>query len=122
MIAKMLSDLKEEDLRGLLTRDVGINDVLETVNKIVMEVGEKGDEALFSLTERFEGAKLDDLRVSQEEIDAAYDLVEERLKEALADAADNIFLFHRQQKDRDLWLTEVAPGVTVGQKTVPWRA
>jgi histidinol dehydrogenase len=118
----MLSDLKEEDLRGLLTRDVGINDVLETVNKIVMEVGEKGDEALFSLTERFEGARLDDLRVGQEEIDAAYDQVEDRLKEALADAADSIFLFHRQQKDRDLWLTEVAPGVTVGQKTVPWRA
>jgi len=119
MIAKMLSDLKEEDLRSLLTRDVGINDVLETVNEIVMEVGEKGDEALFAFTEKFEGAKLNELRVSLEEIDAAYDLVEERLKEALADAADNIFHFHRQQKDRELWLSEVAPGVTVGQKTVP---
>ena len=119
MITKMLSDLKEEDLRSLLSRDVGITDVLETVNKIVMEVGEKGDEALFAFTEKFEGAMLDELRVSQEEIDAAYDLVEERLKEALADAADNIFNFHRQQKGRDLWLSEVAPGVTVGQKTVP---
>ena len=119
MIAKMLSDLKEEDLRSLLTRDVGITDVLETVNEIVMEVGEKGDEALFAFTEKFEGAKLNELRVSLEEIDAAYDLVEERLKEALADAADNIFHFHRQQKDRELWLSEVAPGVTVGQKTVP---
>jgi len=119
MITKMLSDLKEEDLRSLLTRDVGITDVLETVNEIVMEVGEKGDEALFAFTEKFEGAKLNELRVSLEEIDAAYDLVEERLKEALADAADNIFHFHRQQKGKDLWLSEVAPGVTVGQKTVP---
>lgn len=119
MITKMLSDLKEEDLRALLSRDVGITDVLNSVNEIVMEVGEKGDEALFRFTEKFEGARLDELRVGQEEIDAAYDLVEDRLKEALADAADNIFHFHRQQKDRDLWLTEVAPGVTVGQKTVP---
>ena len=98
---------------------MGITDVLNSVNEIVMEVGEKGDEALFKFTEKFEGARLDELRVGQEEIDAAYDLVEDRLKEALADAADNIFHFHRQQKDRDLWLTEVAPGVTVGQKTVP---
>ena len=119
MITKMLNDLKEEDLRALLSRDVGITDVLNSVNEIVMEVGEKGDEALFKFTEKFEGARLDELRVGQEEIDAAYDLVEDRLKEALADAADNIFHFHRQQKDRDLWLTEVAPGVTVGQKTVP---
>jgi len=38
MITKMLSDLKEEDLRSLLTRDVVITDVLDTVNEIVMEV------------------------------------------------------------------------------------
>ncbi len=93
MITKMLSELKDEDLRALLSRDVGINDVLDAVNEIIMEVGEKGDEALFRYTEKFEGARLDDLRVSEEEIDAAYDIVEERLKEALADAADNIFHF-----------------------------
>lgn len=119
MITKMLSELNDEDLQALLSRDVGISDVLNAVNEIVMEVGEKGDEALFKFTEKFEGARLDDLRASEDEIDAAYDLVEERLKEALADAADNIFQFHNQQKDREMWLTEVAPGVTVGQKVVP---
>ena len=120
MITKMLSDLKEDDLRALLSRDVGITDVLNSVNEIVMEVGEKGDEALFKFTEKFEGARLDELRVGQEEIDAAYDLVEDRLKEALADAADNIFHFHRQQKDRDLWLTEVAPGIEPEKHIIPF--
>lgn len=119
MITKMLSELSDEDLQALLSRDVGISDVLNAVNEIVMEVGEKGDEALFKFTERFEGARLDELRASEDEIDAAYDLVEDRLKESLADAADNIFQFHNQQKDREMWLTEVAPGVTVGQKVVP---
>jgi histidinol dehydrogenase len=119
MITKLLSELNDEDLRTLLSRDVGISDVLNSVNEIVMEVGEKGDEALFKLTEKFEGARLDELRVSEEEIDGAYDLVEESLKEALAEAADNIFQFHSQQKSRDMWLSEVAPGVTVGQKVVP---
>jgi histidinol dehydrogenase len=119
MITKMLCELKDEDLQALLSRDVGITDVLSAVNEIIMEVGSKGDEALFKYTEKFEGARLDDLRVSEEEIDAAYDLVEERLMEALSDAADNIRQFHNLQKERDLWMTEIAPGVSVGQKVVP---
>jgi histidinol dehydrogenase len=119
MITKMLSELKDEDLQALLSRDVGISDVLSAVNEIVMDVGSKGDEALFKYTEKFDGARLDDLCVSQEEIDAAYDLVEERLMEALSDAADNIRQFHNLQKERDLWMTEIAPGVSVGQKVVP---
>jgi histidinol dehydrogenase len=119
MITKMLSELKDEDLAILLSRDVGITEVLSAVNEIITEVGSKGDEALFKYTEKFEGARLDDLRVSEEEIDAAYDLVEERLMEALSDASDNIRQFHNLQKERDLWMTEVAPGVSVGQKVVP---
>lgn len=119
MITRMLRDLKDEDLRALLSRDVGISDVLSAVNEIVMEVGSLGDEALFKYTERFEGARLDELRVSEDEIDAAYDLVDERLTEALSVASENIFLFHSQQKEKPLWLTEVSPGVSVGQKVVP---
>jgi histidinol dehydrogenase len=119
MITKMLSELKDEDLQALLSRDVGITDVLSAVNEIVMEVGSKGDEALFKYAEKFEGARLDDLRVSEEEIDAAYDHVEERLMQALSDAAYNIRQFHNMQKERELWMTEVAPGVSVGQKIAP---
>jgi histidinol dehydrogenase len=122
MITKMLNELKDKDLKALLSRDVGITDVLSAVNEIVMEVGSKGDEALFKYTEKFEGARLDDLRVSEEEIDAAYDLVEERLMEALSDAADNIRQFHNLQKERDLWMTEIAPGVSVGAYVPGGRA
>jgi len=43
MMEKMLSELKDEDLRLLLSRDVGISDVLPAVNDIIMEIGEKGD-------------------------------------------------------------------------------
>ncbi|MCX6673631.1 MAG: hypothetical protein NTY37_07625 [Methanothrix sp.] len=39
MITKMLSQLNDEDLEILLSRDVGITDVLSVVNEIVMEVG-----------------------------------------------------------------------------------
>ncbi len=119
MIIKRLDELKDEDLRSLISRDVGIQDVLPAVNDIILEVGSKGDEALFKYTEQFDGARLDDLRVTQDEIDASYDLVEERLMEALAEAADNIFHFHSEQKEHEFWMSEVSPGVSVGQKVVP---
>ena len=119
MITKRLGDLKDEDLRSLLSREVGIQDVLPAVNEIIMEVGSKGDEALFKYTEKFEGAHLDDLRVTEEEIDASYDLVDDRLLEALSSAADHIFYFHNEQKEHDFWMSEASPGVLVGQKVVP---
>ena len=119
MIYKRLEELTDEDLGGLLSREIGIQDVLASVNEILMDVGSKGDEALFRYTEKYEGAKLDNLRISQEEIDAAYESVDEQLLESLALAAENIFKFHSEQKDHGFWMTEVSPGVHVGQKVVP---
>jgi len=68
MLFKRLEELKDEDLQSLFFRETGIQDVLPVVNEILMEVASKGDEALFRYTEKFERAKLDDLRVSLEEI------------------------------------------------------
>lgn len=119
MLFKRLEELSDEDLNGLFSREVGIQDVITPVNEILMEVASKGDEALFKYTEKFEGAKLDELRVSQEEIEAAYESASEPILEALSQAADNIFAFHLAQKERDFWMTEVSPGVSVGQKVVP---
>jgi len=121
MIFKWLRELNDNDLRALLSRETGLQDVLPSVNDILMEVGSKGDEALLKFTEKFDGAKLDQegLKVSREEIHAAYDAVDEKLLEALAQAAENIFAFHDEQRERDLWMTEVTPGVAVGQKVVP---
>ena len=119
MIYKRLEELTDEDLGGLLSREIGIQDVLASVNEILMDVGSKGDEALFKYTEKYEGAKLENLRVSQEEIDAAYESVDEKLLESLALAAENIFKFHSEQKDHGFWMAEVSPGVHVGQKVVP---
>jgi len=119
MIFKRLEEMKDEDLRGLLSREVGIEDVLPGVNEIVMDVASKGDRALFEYTKKFEGAKLDDLRVSREEIDAAYEATDDKLIVALSQSAENIFAFHYMQRDHDFWMTEVSPGVSVGQKVVP---
>jgi histidinol dehydrogenase len=119
MIVKKLEELKGSDLEGLLSRDIGIQEVLPEVNEILMEVGLKGDMALFSYTEKFEKAKLEILKVDQEEIVAAYDAVDQNLLAALEKAAENITAFHYAQKEHDLWLSEISPGVAVGQKIAP---
>ena len=63
--------------------------------------------------------EVDSIRVSREEIEAAYDEVDERLVEAVVEAEARITRFHERQKERDLWLEEVEPGLTLGVKTTP---
>lgn len=119
MITKTLEELNDDDLKSLFSREVGIQDVLTDVNNILIDVGSNGDKALFKYEEKFDMVKLDNLMVSQEEIAAAYEAVDEKLMNALQEAALNIMAFHNEQQERDLWLTEVSPGVIVGQKIVP---
>lgn len=119
MMIKKLEELSDEDLRGLFSREMGIQDVLPQVNEILMDVGAEGDKALLRYTEKFEGAKLESLMVSQEEIAAAYEAIDEKLQDSLMQAAMNIMAFHNEQQKQDLWMTEVSPGVMVGQRIVP---
>jgi len=119
MITKRLEELSDDDLKSLFSREVGIQDVLGDVNNILIEVGSEGDKALLKYEEKFDGAKLENLRVSQEEIAAAYEAVDEKLLNSIEQAALNILAFHNEQQERDLWMTEVSPGVIVGQKVVP---
>jgi len=122
MIVKKLVDLDDEDLKALLSREVGIQDVLPQASEILADVASNGDEALLRCTEKFDGAKLESLMVAQEEISAAYEAVDEGLLESLSIAAENILAFHEKQKEKDLWMVEIAPGVMAGQKVVPLDA
>ncbi|MCX8207529.1 MAG: histidinol dehydrogenase [Methanothrix sp.] len=119
MIVKKLNELSSEDLKVLLSRDIGIQDVLQRVNDIVMDVAENGDEALRRYTEQFDGVRIESFRVSEDEIEEAYDAVDESILNALELAAQNIYAFHDEERTKDLWLYQVAPGVVAGQKVVP---
>jgi histidinol dehydrogenase len=119
MIFKRLEDLSDQELEGLLSREAGLEEVLPQTSEILAEVGSKGDLALFNYTEKFDKVKLDRLRVSDEEIQAGLKAVDAKVLAALEQAAESIFAFHDEQREKDLWFTEISPGVMVGQKTVP---
>ena len=67
------------------------------VRYIINDVAERGDEALFEYTLRFDGCKPESLLVTQEEIDAAAESVGEYFLDTLKMAAENIRAFHKKQ-------------------------
>jgi histidinol dehydrogenase len=68
--------------------------VQEVVNRIIGEVRDKGDKALFDYTEKLDGVRLDSLEVDRREVVAAYDIVDKKLISALEFAARRIRDFH----------------------------
>lgn len=95
----------------------------EMVNAILEEVKEKGDEALFSFTERFDGAKIskDSIRVTKEEIEEAYQMVDPELLTVIRKALVNIKSFHEKQK-RNSWFDSQPDGTLLGQKITPLQS
>lgn len=94
----------------------------EAVRTIVKAVKEEGDTALLRYTEQFDGMKLDAsaLRVTQEELKAAYALVEPSFVAAISAAAENIRHFHAKQK-RNSWMDLQPDGSLLGQIIRPLK-
>lgn len=88
------------------------------VQAIIEDVGKRGDEALRSYTRRFDGVKLKNMRVAEEEFDAAEPLVPEKLKAALAIARDTVARFHEAQQLREE-IVKTAPGVSCWRRSLP---
>jgi histidinol dehydrogenase len=68
--------------------------VQEVVDRIISDVRDKGDKALFNYTEKLDGVRLDYLEVDRREVVAAYDITDEKLTSALKFAARRIRDFH----------------------------
>ena len=102
----------------LFIRSPLIQDVSGVVKDILADVRENGDEALFRLTEKFDGAKLSSLLVSDEEIEEAFEAVSEEYRAVLRLAHDNIAEYHRQQIRPGFSMTR-PDGVVLGQKVTP---
>jgi histidinol dehydrogenase len=72
------------------------------VRKIIKDVRERGDAALFELTEKFDGARLDRLEVSRRQISAARARADKALVAALELAAGRIAAIHELQAQKAL--------------------
>ena len=108
------------DARKLLAKPLFERpDVEATVRDIIETVTRDGDKALFAYTEKFDKISLtpETVRVSAEEFDAAYSLVESEFLGAIKEAKERITAFHKRQKQNS-WFT-VENGVFLGQLVRP---
>jgi len=70
---------------------------IEAVREILAEVRKRGDEALRELTERFDGCRIDELRVPEHELKSALADTAPDLRKALEVAAEAVGAFHHWQ-------------------------
>lgn len=94
------------DLRGsmadldvsLATARASDSQARDQVRAIVADVRERGDAALRELTERFDGATIDDLRIEDAVVRGALDAIPADVRAALEYAAGEITAYHEAQR------------------------
>lgn len=109
---------KKNILNDLLKRSPNnYGQYADTVQQIVDDVKERGDEALFEYTAKFDKAELtaSTIQVTKEEIDEAYKNVDEQLLHIIRKALVNIRSYHEKQKQYS-WFDSKPDGTILGQK------
>ena len=117
----MMKLYRLEDLTPdqILNRDLRAEqDVEEVVDAIIADVRARGDAALRDYALRFDGARLEELEVSAQEMDQALADADPYFLDTLRMAAANIEAFHRCQL-RDSFVMTEQDGVILGQKYIP---
>jgi histidinol dehydrogenase len=114
---RKMEDFSAGELRTIMQRSAqDISSVYEHVRSIVQDVKLRGDAALLESNRELKGdISATELRVSEEEIDKAYRLVDQSVVESLRVAEKNITRFHEAQLERRMWSVEVADGILAGR-------
>ncbi|WP_088032548.1 histidinol dehydrogenase [Evansella clarkii] len=101
--------------------DEGTEEQLKAVKEIIAAVKKEGDAAVLKYTEQFDGVPLQDNKVTQEEIDEAYNKIDEETLAIIREARENIRDFHARQIQQS-WITTKEDGTILGQKVTPLDA
>ena len=116
-ILKLTEDSRRDILESLLKRSPNNYGEFESrVNDIITSVRIDRDKALFDYTKKFDGADInpDNIKVTKEEIEEAYKLVDEKLLDVIRKALVNIRKYHEKQVQNSWFTTE--DGIILGQK------
>lgn len=108
----------EQKPEEIFARGANVKDVSEAVSEIIQRVKSMGDAALKEYSEKFDGAKLDSLSVTEQELRTGINSVEPEFLRILKQAAKNIVRFHKKQKRKGFSLTK-KDGTVIGQKITP---
>ena len=123
-ITRVTKDAVDTLLDDLLKRSPNnYSGYADKVQAIIDDVRERKDEALFEMTRKFDGAELNagNIRVTREEIEEAYTLVDPSLVDVIRKALVNIRVYHEKQR-RYGWFDTTPDGTILGQKVTPLQS
>ena len=118
---KLTAETQSELLGNLLNRNPGSYAEYENiVNDIIDNVRKNGDKAVFEYTLKFDKSELNasNIRVTEDEIKAAYKELDPKFVEVMKKSAENIRVFHEKQK-RNSWIDTREDGSILGQRILP---
>ncbi len=95
-------------------------EIEKRVYDIIQDVIANGDSALRAYAEKFDRVTVDNLKIDQGDIDAAYEAISPELKAALLKAKDNITEFHSREIEQG-FVDMDTPGILRGQKVTPLK-
>ena len=120
-IVTLSKESRQNLLDSLLKRSPGnYGQYQDTVQEIVDRVKTKGDQALFELTRKFdwEGIDASNVKVTEAEVQEAYDTIDSQLVETIRKSLKNIREYHEKQKQYS-WFDTTPEGTMLGQKVTP---
>ena len=123
-IIKLTNETKKNILEQLLKRSPSSYPEFEQrVNDIIENVKQNKDRAVFGYTKQFDGFDVtsENVRVTKEEIEEAYTLVDAKLLDVIKKSLVNIRSYHEKQKKYS-WFDSTENGTMLGQKVTPLSA
>ena len=120
----MVKIIKEENIPNFIaelqSRNAqDYNNVYEIVDKILEDVKTNKDAALKKYTYEFDKVYLENLEVTQEEINEAFATIDEKLLNTIKKAKENIEVFHNKQKRRGYQYKMEGKDILIGQLVNP---
>jgi histidinol dehydrogenase len=122
MIFKDLNKLTINESKHLFRRMSEIQDVTDTVSRILEDVKSLGDTALYHYTRQFDDVDIHDIEVDHDTVTRSLEIIDPTIIQHLTAAAKNIRTFHLAQMNKPQWFMDISPGITVGQKITPLEA
>jgi histidinol dehydrogenase len=107
------------DLRTLVPRaEIDVERAVEAVRPICEDVRRRGEAALIEYGERFDGVRLESVRVAREALTRALAELDPHVRAALEESIRRARKVHTDQKRRDV-RTQVVPGGAVTERWIP---